>query len=144
MTILINLGQQFNMSGTRELDTARACSHVGRPIRHGHVGLAHLDVESIRAADRVPHVLRLLEAVLAADDHAPNRVTKLLGIGPFQSLAFRVINLGLQMKRVSKTRKTFEESSRRAHLQARKFLHGCHRDEHIALVELVQLLGRRQ
>ena len=82
-----------------------------------------MDVESVRAADRVPHVLRLLVAVLAADDHAPNRVTKLLGIGPLQSLAFRVINLGLQMKRASKTRKTFEEPARRAHLQPRKLLH---------------------
>ena len=124
------------------IKSRKECVHsqVGRPIGRGHVDLAHLDVESARSADSVPHMLRLRVAVLAADDHATNRVTKLLGIGPFQSLALRVVHLGLRGAWIMVSQQT----RARAHLQARELLHRRDRDEHITHIKLVQLLRRRQ
>ena len=76
-------------SGTEE----QKHSHVGRAIGCLEVDLPDLHFKSL--ADHVKNLLELVVLALSAHNHGADRVSKLRGVGPRESLLFGVDGLGL-------------------------------------------------
>ena len=74
-------------------ETKKLDSHVGRAISRLEVDLADLHFKGI--ADHVKHLLDLLVLPMSADNQCANRISKLRGVGPRESLLFGVDGLGL-------------------------------------------------